>query len=74
MYLSRFPERVSAREMSRSLKGIQDISTDFFVGTEVSENDRLLMKMLIQDTQKTEQLSNRVFTNVWICMFPSGVN
>ncbi|XP_030350409.1 WD repeat-containing protein 63 isoform X2 [Strigops habroptila] len=30
-------ERVSARGMSRSLKGIQDISTDFFVGTEDGE-------------------------------------
>ncbi|XP_061201219.1 dynein axonemal intermediate chain 3 isoform X1 [Neopsephotus bourkii] len=30
-------ERVSAREMSRSLKGIKDISTDFFVGTEDGE-------------------------------------
>ncbi|NXK79666.1 WDR63 protein, partial [Amazona guildingii] len=30
-------ERVSARERSRSLKGIKDISTDFFVGTEDGE-------------------------------------
>lgn len=74
MYPSCFPERVSAREMSRSLKGIKNISTDFLVGTEVSENNRLLMKMLIQDTQRTEQLSNRAFTNVWTCIFPSGVH
>ncbi|KAK1210332.1 DNAI3 protein, partial [Pygoscelis papua] len=47
---------------SKNLKVLENISTDFFVGTEVSENNRLLMKMLIQDIQKTKQLNNRKHT------------
>jgi len=59
---------------SKKLKGLENISTEFFVGTEVSEKNRLLIKMLIQDIRKTEQLNNRIFTNVRTCMFSSGVN
>ncbi|NXW26687.1 WDR63 protein, partial [Phaetusa simplex] len=44
---------------SKNLKALQNISTSFFVGTEVSENTRLPKKMLIQDIRKTEQLNNR---------------
>ncbi|NXX14189.1 WDR63 protein, partial [Podargus strigoides] len=47
---------------SKNLKMLQNISTDFFVGTEVSENNRLPMKMLIQVIGKTEQLNNRKYT------------
>ncbi|NXJ89202.1 WDR63 protein, partial [Corythaixoides concolor] len=43
---------------SKNLKVLESISTDFFVGTEVSENNKLLLKMLIQDIQMTEQLNN----------------
>ncbi|NXG88526.1 WDR63 protein, partial [Stercorarius parasiticus] len=47
---------------SKNLKALQNISTSFFVGTEVSENNRLPKKMLIQDIRKTEQLNNRKHT------------
>lgn len=68
------PYKKMSTSSSKNLKVLQNISTDFFVGTEVSGNNRLLMEMLIQDIQKTEQLNERVFTNVWTCMFSSGVN
>ncbi|NWU61673.1 WDR63 protein, partial [Pterocles burchelli] len=66
MYLYCFPLNAleaSARERpytemstssSKNLKGLESISTDFFVGTEVSENNRSLVKMLIQDIWETE--------------------
>lgn len=58
---------------SKNLELLDNISTDFFVGNEVSENNVLPMKTLIQDIWKTEQLNNSVFTIVWTCMFSSAI-
>ncbi|NXY89360.1 WDR63 protein, partial [Alcedo cyanopectus] len=47
---------------SKTLSVLKNISTDFFVGTHVSENNRLLTKTQVEDIQKNEQLNNRKYT------------
>ncbi|NXL57084.1 WDR63 protein, partial [Chordeiles acutipennis] len=52
------PHRKMSTPSSKNGKVLKNISTSFLVGTEVSENNKLLMKVLIQDIQKTEQFNN----------------